>query len=323
MLTGTGMGVCRNILDGIRVGGLQVGMVELMACSGGCLNGPVLEGRASVAVARQRVQRYAAARGQQPIPPRAEWPDLYREYSDRSIEEPVFTEELIRGVLQQVGKYAPEDELNCGSCGYASCREKAVATLKGMAEPTMCIPYMRARAESLHGVVMDVTPNAIVIVDSDLRVQDMSISAERMFGHSRMSARGKPLGQIVPVIQDFVTVRDTGQVIQNKIVRMARPKTNGAPAGELIVEKTIVPVAGPSGKQSSHNLMLAIFRDVTERERQRQELETLRAETLQRTQDVISRQMRVAHEIAGLLGETTAETKVVLTQLTKLLGGKD
>jgi PAS domain S-box-containing protein len=323
MLTGTGIGVCRNILDGIRVGGLQVAMVELMACSGGCLNGPVLEGRASVAVARQRVQRYAAARDQQQIPELGEWPDLNREYSDRSVEEPVFTEDLIRGVLQQVGKYAPEDELNCGSCGYASCREKAVATLKGMAEPTMCIPYMRARAESLHSVVMDVTPNAIVIVDSDLRVQDMSISAERMFGHSRMSARGKPLAQLIPVIQDFVTVRDTGQAIQNKIVRMPRPKTNDSPPGELIVEKTIVPVAGPSGKQSSHNLMLAIFRDVTEREQQRQELETLRAETLQRTQEVISRQMRVAHEIAGLLGETTAETKVVLTQLTKLLGGKD
>lgn len=327
MLTGTGMGVCRNILDGIRAGGLQVAMVELMACSGGCLNGPVLEGRASVAVARQRVQRYAAARGKQQIPDRQAWPDLYRTYSDRSVEEPEFTDELIRGVLQQVGKYAPEDELNCGSCGYASCREKAVATLKGMAEPTMCIPYMRARAESLNSVVMDVTPNAILIVDGNLRVQDMSISAERMFGHSRTSARGKPLQQVVPVIQDFVTVRDTGQAVQNKIVRMPRPKSNskpeGAPAGELIVEKTIVPVAGPSGKRSSHNLMLAIFRDVTEREQQRQELETLRAETLQRTQDVISRQMRVAHEIAGLLGETTAETKVVLTQLTKLLGSKD
>jgi PAS domain S-box-containing protein len=323
MLTGTGMGVCRNILDGIRVGGLQVAMVELMACSGGCLNGPVLEGRASVAVARQRVQRYAAARGKQQIPDPQEWPHLYRTYSDRSVEEPEFTEEQILGVLQQVGKYAPEDELNCGSCGYASCREKAVATLKGMAEPTMCIPYMRARAESLHGVVMDVTPNAIVIVDSELRVQDMSISAERMFGHSRMSARGKPLAQVIPVISDFVTVRETGQPVQNKIVRMPRPKGNGKPAGDLIVEKTIVPVAGPSGRQSSHNLMLAIFRDVTEREQQRQELETLRAETLQRTQAVINRQMRVAHEIAGLLGETTAETKVVLTQLTRLLGGNE
>jgi uncharacterized Fe-S cluster-containing protein len=120
------------------------------------------------------------------------------------------------------------------------------------------------------------------------------------------------------VIQDFVNVRDTGQPVQNKIVRM--PKVNNA-GGELVVEKTIVPVAGPSTTRGSHSLMLAIFRDVTEREQQRQELETLRTETLQRTQEVITKQMRVAHEIAGLLGETTAETKVVLTQLSKLLRG--
>jgi PAS domain S-box-containing protein len=316
ILTGSGMGVCQNVLDGIRAGALQVAMIELMACSGGCINGPVLENRPSVAVSRQRVQRYAAARGKQALPDRSEWPELFRTYSDRKVAEPAFTEEQIQDALRQVGKYSTEDELNCGSCGYASCREKAIATLKGMAEPTMCIPYMRARAESLNSVVMDVTPNAIVIVDGDLHVQDMSISAERMFGHSRTSARGKSLQQIIPVIQDFVHVRDTGEPVQNKIVRMPKPNNGGS---ELIVEKTIVKVAGPSTAQGSHNLMLAIFRDVTEREQQRQELETLRTETLQRTQEVIARQMRVAHEIAGLLGETTAETKVALTQLTKLL----
>lgn len=320
ILTGSGMGVCQNVLDGIRAGALQVAVVELMACSGGCINGPALEDRPSVAISRQRVQRYAAARGRQAIPGRSEWPDLFREYTDRSVPEPCFTEEQIQAALRQVGKYSAEDELNCGSCGYASCREKAIATLKGMAEPTMCIPYMRARAESLNSVVMDLTPNAIVIVDADLRIQDMSTSAERMFGHSRTSARGKPLQHVIPVIQDFVHVRDTGEPVQNKIVRM--PKVNSG-GGELIVEKTIVKVAGPSTTQDSHNLMLAIFRDVTEREQQRQELETLRSETLQRTQEVITKQMRVAHEIAGLLGETTAETKVVLTQLSKLLRGNE
>jgi PAS domain S-box-containing protein len=139
-----------------------------------------------------------------------------------------------------------------------------------------------------------------------------------MFGHSRTSARGKPLQQVIPVVHDFVQVRDTGQPVQNKIVRMPKVSNGG---GELVVEKTIVPVAGPSNPEGGHNLMLAIFRDVTEREQQRRELETLRTETLQRTQEVITKQMRVAHEIAGLLGETTAETKVVLTQLSKLLRG--
>jgi PAS domain S-box-containing protein len=152
-----------------------------------------------------------------------------------------------------------------------------------------------------------------------LRIQDMSRSAELMFGHSRTSARGKPLQAVVPVVDDFEHVRDSREPVINKVVHMPR-KGNGG--GELIVEKTVVPVAGSSAAEDSHLLMLAVFRDVTERERQRKELESIRAETIQRTQEVINRQMRVAHEIAGLLGETTAETKVVLTELTKLLGGE-
>ena len=149
-------------------------MVELMACSGGCINGPALENRTSVAVSRQRVQRYAPRRGTQADSRPCGVARPLRTYSDRSVPEPSFPTKQIQAVLRQVGKYSSEDELNCGSCGYASCREKAIATLKGMAEPTMCIPYMRARAESLNSVVMDVTPNAIVIVDGDLRIQDMS-----------------------------------------------------------------------------------------------------------------------------------------------------
>ncbi len=297
-------------------------MVELMACSGGCINGPALAERGSIALSRQRVQVYAERRGPQAPPPRDQWPDLDRSYRDRSVSEPVFSAEEISAVLHQVGKYLPEDELNCGSCGYASCREKAVATLRGMAEATMCIPYMRARTESLHTVVMDVTPNAILIVDGDLRVQDLSRSAEEMFGCSRTHARGKPLQSLIPLVDDFVSVRDAGQPVLNKVVRLPRVGSGGA---EIIVEQTVVPVAGTSAAhdQSDRLLMVAILRDVTAREREQRELELIRAETVRRTQEVIGKQMRVAHEIAGLLGETTAETKVVLTQLTRLLAGGD
>ena len=66
-------------------------------------------------------------------------------------------------------------------------------------------------------------------------------------------------------------------------------------------------------------LMVAILRDVTEREQQREAMDRIRSEALKRSQEVINKQMRVAHEIAGLLGETTAETKVLLTQLARLM----
>ncbi|HEX9117801.1 MAG TPA: (Fe-S)-binding protein, partial [Anaerolineae bacterium] len=296
--------------EGIRQGSLEACLVELMACSGGCINGPVFAEHASVAVARQRVMAYARRRGPLPVPPRAEWPSLDRAYADRSIPVPAFSEEQIRAALAAVDKFKPEDELNCGSCGYPSCREKAAATLRGMAEPTMCIPYMRARAESLNDVVIEATPNAILIVDRDLRIQDLSPSAAQMFKCSRVIARGQPLAHIMPVLDDFETVRRGESSVMNKIVRIPAAPDRGR--AELVVEASIVPVQG-------ENLLVAILRDVTEREAQRLELERIRSEAILRSQEVINKQMRVAHEIAGLLGETTAETKVLLRQLTRLM----
>lgn len=313
IVTTSGIQACEDVLRAIRSGELSACMVELMACEGGCINGPAMEelGRAEgghhggsrIYVARQRVIDYASRRQPQPLPTRDEWPDLSRSYEDRSVALAEFSEAQILEVLRRVDKYAPEDELNCGACGYPTCRDKAVATLRGMAEATMCIPYMRRRAESLRQVVMDVTPNAIVIVDTRLYIQDMSPSAERML-HCRLSAvAGKPLQCVVPMVDHFAQVRDTGRPLLNASAQL-RP--------DLVVEETIVPVDGQS-------LLVGILRDVTERERQRAEMDHIRRETVARTQEVIQKQMRVAHEIAQLLGETTAETKVMLTRLARLV----
>ncbi|GFP37303.1 hypothetical protein HKBW3S44_00983 [Candidatus Hakubella thermalkaliphila] len=299
----SGIEACRNVLEGIRLGALEASLVELMACEGGCINGPALMDQKSVALARQRVIAYAARRQPQPMPARAQWPQLQRAYHDRSLPIPEFAEEQIQEVLHRVEKYSPEDELNCGACGYDSCRQKAAAVLRGMAEVTMCIPYMRTRAESLTNVVMDVTPNGVLIVDNALHVQDISPAAEWMFNCHRAAVRGKPLREIIPIVDDFVAVRDSGRPLLNKIVRLR---------DDLTVDQTIVPGGG-------QNLMVALLRDVTESEHHRQEMEHIRAETLQRTQEVITKQMRVAHEIAGLLGETTAETKTLLTRLARLM----
>lgn len=314
VLTGSGVGTCMNVLEGVRSGLMQACLVELMACGGGCINGPAFMERASVAVSRQRVMAYAARRAPLLLAPRDRWPALDRTYRDRSVPPPQYSEEEIREVLRSVDKYTSEDELNCGSCGYSSCREKAIATLRGMAEATMCIPYMRARAESLNNVVMDATPNAILIVDRDLRVQDLSPSAAQLFNCSRAASRGQPLRDVMPAVDDFLAVRRSGQSVLNQIIRLPAAPDRGR--GELVLEETVVPVRG-------ENLLVAILRDVTERERQRGELERIRGEAVQRSHEVINKQMRVAHEIAGLLGETTAETKVLLSQLTRLMEETD
>ena len=303
VVTATGIEACTDVLRAIRAGKLKASLVELNACEGSCINGPAMKKQESAFLARQQVIEYASASQAKILPSRSEWPRLDRTYTDKSLPQPAFTEAQIRGVLELVEKYTPEDELNCGACGYPTCRDKATATLRGMAEATMCIPYMRRRAESIRQVVMDVSPNAILIVDRELNLQDLSPSAEKMFRCYRVGVVGESLKSIVPKIDGFLQVRDSGKPLLSETIRLRE---------DLIVEQTIVPV-------KDQRLFVGILRDVTERERQQEQIERIRDETLHRTQDVIKNQMRVAQEIAQLLGETTAETKMMLSRLARLL----
>jgi iron only hydrogenase large subunit-like protein/uncharacterized Fe-S cluster-containing protein len=306
IVTATGIETCEDILRSVRNGKLNASLIELMACEGGCINGPAMRsqgGHFSSFLARQQVIEYASRSQLKPVAPREAWPVIERTYLDRHVSVPDFTEDQIREVLKLAEKYSPEDELNCSACGYPTCRDKAIATLRGMAEATMCIPYMRRRSESIRQVVMDVSPDAVMIVNRDLQVQDLSPSAEKMFRSYRLAVIGEPLERIIPEVRDFAQVRDQGTPVIGQTVRIRQ---------DLVVEQTIVPV-------KHHNLLVGILRDVTERESEHERLERIRSETLHRTQEVIKNQMRVAQEIAQLLGETTAETKMMLSRLARLI----
>lgn len=304
LIVASGLETCRNILGDIRAGQLNASLIELMACTGGCINGPAMADLpGGIYAARQKIIGYHRHRPAYLSIPRADWPDLSRTYLDKKEPIPEFSEDEIRDVLRRVNKYTSDDELNCGACGYGSCREKAVATLRGMAEVTMCIPYMRSRSESLRQVVMDVSPNSIIILDNHLGIQDMSPSAEHLFGCSLADVKGKHLSKLIPLYDDFITVRDTGKPVIGKIRRLN---------DQLVAEQNIVRVEGQS-------LLVAIMRDITEHETEKHKFHELRAQTLEQTRQVVQKQMRVAHEIAHLLGETTAESKMIVTHLAKIL----
>ena len=308
MIMTSGLEACQDVLKDIRAGRLKAGLVELLACRGGCVNGPAMADMpGGIYLARQRVMEFSARHQSDLSLAREAWPDLGRGYHDRSLPAPAYSEAQIREVLQRVNKFTQEDELNCGACGYPTCRDKAVATLRGLAEVTMCIPYMRQRSESLRQVVMEATPNAILIFNRDLIIQDLSPSAEKIFHCSLPEVQGQPLSRLIPVMDDFVRVRDSGESMIGKTRRIL---------DDLVVELTIVCVKG-------QGLMLAILKDVTERENERERFNALRTETLQRTREVVSKQMRVAHEIAHLLGETTAESKTIFLHLSRLLEEED
>jgi PAS domain S-box-containing protein len=230
---------------------------------------------------------------------------LFAAYPPAPPEMPQPDPEEIAAILRRTGKHAPEDEQNCGACGYDTCRDKAIAVFQGMAEAEMCIPYMRSRAESFANVVLRSTPNGIVVVDGALRVLDANPSFERIFGRALADLIGRPLRGVL----------DSSSF--ERVQRTRRPLTRQDVAyGEVIVRELIVPVA-------DEEIIIGLYIDVTEEVARRQQLQRAKQETLGKARQVIDKQMRVAQEIAGLLGETTAETKVLLTRLIHLYDEED
>jgi iron only hydrogenase large subunit-like protein len=279
VVTTSGVDSCLQVLESLRSGRLEVDLVEALLCSGGCSDGPLPK---RWPVDRQRVYAYLEKSQPPRMPVRRDWPDLDRTFRDRSVAEAVDTEEESR-----------------------SFRERAIATIRNVTESTVGGPHSRRTADSVAKVVLDLTPNLVIAVDSDLCVVSMSSSAERAFRCNLAKARYRPLSDILSPIDDFVRARDHKRAVVKSKVRY-RP--------DLIVEQTIVPAR-------EEDILVAIMRDITVEEKGKEELSRLAQETIQRTQEVINFQMQVAHEIASLLGETTAESKTQLGRLIQLVKG--
>ncbi len=128
-------------------------LVEALMCRG-CYAGPGVASKEPVVVRGRRVAEFASntARRQQhgSLPPYEAGNghlDLLRAFEpdDQRTRQP--TEEEIRDILAHTNKYFVEDELNCGACGYSTCRAKAAAVYAGMAEEAMCLPFIIDQAE--------------------------------------------------------------------------------------------------------------------------------------------------------------------------------
>lgn len=298
-----GIDECREVFESIRSGEIEHCFIELNACKGGCVNGPA---RGNMGANRFtgaiKLKKHVARTGTA-YPPVPEEPELYKRFLGRADKRDIPDEATIRAILRRIGKETPAQELNCGSCGYATCRDKAIAVYQGKAELTMCVPYMRQRAESLSNTVMTQTPNITIIADSDLNIVEFNPAAERAFGLTRAQALEKGLYEILDT-QDFLAVFDTRQNVTDKKLEL--------PRYGLILMMSIVYIP-------ENNMVMGIFKDITEEEKRRADLHRLRDDTVSMAQNVIEKQMVVAQEIASLLGETTAETKVTLTRLKKML----
>ncbi|MGN0504921.1 MAG: [Fe-Fe] hydrogenase large subunit C-terminal domain-containing protein [Lachnospiraceae bacterium] len=294
-----------DLFDSMKRGEIHGSFIEVNTCTGGCIKGPGTD-HDHISRFKVKLDMEEAIEKKPVAKDFPELPDgisIKKTFYDRSPKEKIPTEDEIANILAKIGKTKPEHFLNCGACGYASCRDKAIAVYQGKAELTMCIPYMQERAQSMSNVVLDTTPNIIIITDPDMRILEFSKAAEDAFHITRAKARESYLYDLIDH-SDFLEVAESHQPILNKKVTY---KNLG-----LITLQDIIYI-------EKHRCVLGIFQDITKEEEKNNQAYKLRVETIEMAQKVIDKQMMVAQEIAGLLGETTAETKVTLTKLRDMI----
>ena len=293
-----GIEECKMMLEGIRRGEISHCFVELRSCKSGCVNGPVSGKDYSQ---RFKSQMYVQDRILKTFPQFEEMPWLKMEKQFRASAkmDEMPTEEQIHEILAKFGKDTPEKELNCGACGYNTCREKAIADFQNRSVIEMCVPYMYEQVRSLTEVIMSVSPDMIIVVDEDLHICEFNNAAEKAFHISHEQAVQKYLYELIDS-EDFQEVFETKQHIMNKKVVY---QSYG-----ITTLQNIIYV-------QSQDRVIGFFRNITEEEKKKARSMRMRMDGVSIAQKVIDKQMMVAQEIAGLLGETTAETKMTLSKL--------
>ncbi|MCL6629867.1 MAG: 4Fe-4S binding protein [Armatimonadetes bacterium] len=287
--------------------GCTVRLFEKLFCPGGCINGPSYGPGRDIYYRRNRVlqheKRTQRRLDEESICKAIEGVDLSRIVSANPIVSHEYSEDAIRSVLARTGKRTPEDELNCGACGYSSCRENAIAVLSGMAEDTMCIPWMRKVAEGKADQIIDLSPNGIVMVDSSLRIVAFNPAFAKIFSCTPALV-GKPLSTLMDP-------HDFERVMAGAVDRITN-KPVSYPNYHVSASLNIY-------RLENEDLVVGILANVNQSTEGLSRLDQIREETLANAEKVIEKQMRMAQEIASILGETTSETRGLLRKLTELM----
>ncbi len=290
---------CKAALEDILAGNMHNVFVEMSACAGSCAGGPVMEKYRNSPVRNAiAIKKYAGADDfEVPQPDKGE---LHKHMDFLGTHSTAPTETEINAILRRMGKVRKEQELNCGSCGYNTCREKAIAIYNGKADISMCLPFLKDKAESFSDNIINNTPNAIIVLNENLEVQQINKAALHLMNIAHAS---DVMGEQVIRILDpavFIEVMNSIRTVRDEMVYLAEY--------DRYVEQTVI-------YDAEYRILICLMRDVTAEEKARERKENMSRTTADIADKVVENQMRIVQEIASLLGETAAETKVALMKL--------
>lgn len=298
-----GMDNVLKALEDIKEGKVHKCFIEMSACSGSCINGPALSLKAKGLVANYlSVHQFAGSNDFETAD--ETYNDFKREYNTILVSKALPSEVDIQECLKKMGKTSKNKELNCGCCGYNTCREKAIAIIEGKAVKEMCLPYLMEKAESFSDNIVSNTPNGLMVINESLNVELINKSMLKIIGlNDPKDVIGKRITTILEP-EDFVNCLDGVDTIKNKKEYLSEY--------DKYVEETLV-------YDKKFHLIYCVMRDVTEEELEKQKKDELVQKSVDIANKVIDKNMRSVQEIASLLGETAAETKVALSALKDTL----
>lgn len=278
--------------------------IEALACDGGCVAGPCISTKKSGINIMSDVLSKISYREDIPDTPSVVVDMEYEPLAVPSLNYPI--DEILKA-MKKIGKHSEDDELNCGGCGYSTCRELAKALIAGDAEPSMCVSYMRKIAMRKAAAMLRCMPSATVMVDNDLRVVEANDAFMKMFCDDMYevfaSRQDGLVGAAIDRIVDFSDIFKSALKSGKDIHKERFPIKNRL---YDIIAFTI----------EKSEIVGAIITDVTQSE-------TTREKIAQKAQEVISKNITIVQDIACLLGEHMVETEMLLSSIANDYDDKD
>jgi len=272
-------------------------IIDPLFCTYGCIDGPAIASEQSVFQRKMNVIKHAEKHD-------AEMPaiqNLQIDICPHPIEQTEYNDATIRNILAETGQVTDEDMLNCTACGYSTCRDRAIAVLDGMAEPEMCIPYMRRLAEQRSDLILETSPNGIVVLDDKMKIIKMNPAFRKMFRCSEATL-GKRISYLMdPSPFEKLAVSDASLIDDI----FEHEKYN------LVTHQVMY-------KLGVENQLVGIFVNITKRQESIEKLQKLRQQTLVQAQELMEHQIDMAQKIAEYMGQSTARGEVLVDHLIRL-----
>lgn len=279
--------------------------IECLACEGGCVNGPCTSSKKSGLEKRVEILKESDFSGL--AGKRSPSVDITLDYAPEAIVQPEHDETDIKRVLASIGKYSIEDEINCGGCGYNTCRNFAKALLDGKAEPEMCVSHMKQQAQRKANALLRCIPSPIVIANARLSIMEYNDKFVETFWnedehadiYDQNNLHGADLRDFINFTNLFSASLDLEQDIHREHVRF----------NDKLFDVVVFNI-------DKKQIVGGIIEDVTNMEMKKEQI-------AEKAKEVIHKNLATVQQIACTLGEHMAETEVLLRSIAKDFAADD